>query len=164
MQIAANTVVSIAYTLKDPEGNVLDSSEGRDPLAYLHGAGNIVAGLEKALEGKSKGDKVQVTVAPEEGYGQRDDKAQQNVPLRKLVGKKEAAAVRAGQRLQVQTNAGVRVVTVVSVRGDYATIDVNHPLAGMTLNFDVEVKDVREATPEEREHRHVHTPGSHAHG
>lgn len=164
MQIAAQTAVTIAYTLKDAEGQVLDTSVGRDPLVYLHGAANIVPGLEKALDGKSSGDKLQVVVEPAEGYGVRDERLIRKVPVRRLVGKKEAKPVRPGDRFQAQTEVGPRMLTVLSVSGDYATVDANHPLAGTTLHFEIEVIDVRAATAEEREHKHVHGKGGHDHG
>jgi FKBP-type peptidyl-prolyl cis-trans isomerase SlyD len=157
MQIGSQKAVTIGYTLKDEEGKVLDTSEGRQPLTYLHGTGSIVPGLEKALEGKNPGDSVQVKLSPEEGYGQRDEKLIRNMPLRKL----PEGKVEAGMRYRMETPEGPRVVLVQSVRGDYATIDANHPLAGQTLNFDVKVVEVRDATAEEIEHGHVHGPGAH---
>lgn len=157
MQVAARKVVSIEYTLKDDKGEVLDTSVGKDPLQYLHGANNIVPGLERALEGKAIGDSVEVTLTPEDGYGQRDEKAIRNVPLRKLPHQRPAA----GMRLRVDTDIGPRIVTVTAVRGDYATVDANHPLAGQTLHFNVTIKDLREPTEEEIAHGHVHGPGGH---
>ena len=153
MKAEAKKVVSIEYTLKDDDGTVLDTSEGRAPLAYLHGANNIVPGLEKAIEGKEVGESVDATVPPAEAYGERDDKAIRNTPVRKLPEKKRPDP---GDILQVQTEAGPRHVTVLSVRGDYASIDFNHPLAGKTLHFSVKVVGVREPTPEELAHGHAH--------
>ena len=152
MKAEAKKVVSIEYTLKDDDGTVLDTSEGRAPLAYLHGANNIVPGLEKAIEGKAVGDSVDATVPPTEAYGERDDKAIRNIPVRKLPEKRPEP----GSILQVQTEAGPRHVTVLSVRGDYANIDFNHPLAGKTLHFSVTVVGVREPTEEEVAHGHAH--------
>ena len=160
MQIAAQKVVSIEYTLKDNDGNVLDTSDGRDPLSYLHGAGNIIPGLEKALEGKSAGDSVEVQVTPEEGYGQRDDKAIRNVAARKLSPDKKVVV---GNRYRLMTPEGPLVVTAMAVRGDYVTVDGNHPLAGMTLNFAVKVVAIRDASAEELAHGHVHGSGGHHH-
>jgi FKBP-type peptidyl-prolyl cis-trans isomerase SlyD len=157
MQITDKRAVTIHYTLKDDEGTVLDSSKGRDPLGYLQGAGNIVPGLEKALEGKAAGQSIQVTLTPEEGYGLRDESDIRNVPLRKLSDGKAAV----GMRCQIRTPDGVQIATVTAVRGDYATVDLNHPLAGMRLHFDVEVVAVREATPEELTHGHIHGAGGH---
>src|SRR5450755_4448081 len=157
MQIADQKAVTIHYTLKDDEGTVLDSSKGRDPLGYLQGADNIVPGLEKALAGKAAGESVQVTLTPEEGYGLRDEKNLRNVPLRKL----SEGKVTVGMQCQLRTREGVQIATVTAVRGDYATVDLNHPLAGMRLHFDVEVVAVRDATPEELTHGHIHEPGGH---
>jgi len=160
MQIAANTVVTINYTLTDDQGQVIDTSEGRDPLAYLQGASNIIPGLENALEGKSTGDNIKVSISPEEGYGERDDQLVQEVP-RNLF--ENADKVEKGMQFQAQSEAGPQLVTVMEVGDETVTIDANHPLAGATLNFDVEVVDVREATAEETEHGHVHEPGGHEH-
>jgi FKBP-type peptidyl-prolyl cis-trans isomerase SlyD len=157
MQIGAKKAVTINYTLKNDAGEVLDSSEGKDALTYLHGVGNIVPGLEAALEGKAAGDKVSVTLSPEQGYGQRDEKAVRNVPRRKLPeGKLEV-----GTRFRMQTTDGFVIGTVLALRGDYVTVDANHPLAGQTLHFDVAVVEVRDATEEELSHGHVHGPGGH---
>lgn len=151
----ARKVVSIEYTLTDEEGTVLDSSEGRAPLAYLHGAKNIVPGLERAIEGKSVGETIEVTVSPAEGYGEYDANAIRNVQVRKLPEKRPEA----GAILQVQTPEGPRHVTVQSVRGDYAKIDFNHPLAGKNLHFTVTIKDIRDAKQDEIDHGHAHSPG-----
>src|SRR5262245_7174780 len=126
MQIGSKKAVTIHYTLKDDKGEVLDSSEGSEPLVYLHGAGNIVPGLEKALEGKQPGDKVSARVTPEEGYGERDEGNIRNMPLRKL----PEGKVQVGTRFRVQTEEGYVVAVVTALRGDYATVDANHPLAG----------------------------------
>lgn len=153
MQVAKDTVVAIDYTLKDNDGTVLDASQQGQPLEYLHGAGNIIPGLEKALEGKEPGDDVSVTVAPAEAYGERNDDLQQEVPRDLFQG---VDHVEAGMRFQAQTQQGTQVVTVTSVQDDTVTVDANHPLAGQTLNFEVNVSSVREATDEERQHGHVH--------
>ena len=160
MQITANRVAYIHYTLKDDGGAVLDSSSGGEPLAYLHGAGNIVPGLEKALEGKAAGEKVAVKVSPEEGYGARDETLVQQVPRRSFQGVRD---LREGMRFHAQTQQGPVAVTVTRVQGDMITVDGNHALAGVALNFEVEVTKVREATPEELIHGHVHGPGGHHH-
>ena len=157
MTIGPKTVVSIEYTLKNDAGEELDSSTGRDPLTYLHGAGNLVPGLERALDGKGPGDAIEITLPPAEGYGDRDDKLVRNIPLRKIADKKPQV----GRRYRAELEDGQQVVLVTGLRGDYATIDANHPLAGMTLHFQVKVVDLREATPDEITHGHVHTPGHH---
>jgi len=160
MQIAQDKVVLIHYTLRNDAGKVLDSSSGGDALAYLHGQGNIIPGLEKALEGKQAGDKLSVKVEPAEGYGQRDAQLVQQVPRRQFGG----ANVQPGMQFHAQTSQGQRrVVTVTNIAGDMVTVDGNHPLAGENLHFDVEVADVRDATAEELEHGHVHGPGGHHH-
>jgi FKBP-type peptidyl-prolyl cis-trans isomerase SlyD len=160
MPIAQNSVVTIHYTLKDDAGEVIDSSREADPIAYLHGHGNLVPGLERELEGKNTGDKVNVSVSPEHGYGEYDKNLVQQVPRRALQG---IPNVRVGMRLQAQTPQGPRAVVVTRLVGDMVTIDGNHPLAGKNLNFDVEITDVRDATEEELEHGHVHGAGGHHH-
>lgn len=157
MQIVDQKAVTIAYTLKDDSGTVIDTSEGREPLTYLHGSGIIVPGLEKVLTGKQEGDAVEVSLAAAEAYGPRDDKRVRNVPLRKL----PEGKVTVGMRYRVQTEFGPIAALVTAVKGDYATVDTNHPLAGMNLHFDVKVITVRDATPEELQHGHVHGPGGH---
>jgi FKBP-type peptidyl-prolyl cis-trans isomerase SlyD len=160
MAIARDSVVTIHYTLKDDAGETLDSSVEGDPIAYIHGHGNIVPGLERQLEGKSKGDKLNVQVAPAEGYGEYHKELVQQVPRRALKG---IANVTVGMRLQAQTPEGARTVTVTHVASDMVTIDGNHPLAGKALSFEVEVTDVRQATQEELAHGHVHGAGGHHH-
>jgi FKBP-type peptidyl-prolyl cis-trans isomerase SlyD len=160
MHIAPEKVVLIHYTLKNDAGETLDSSSGGDPLAYLHGQGNLIPGLERALEGKQAGDKLSVSVGPGDGYGQRDDKLVQQVPRRQFGG----ANVQPGMQFHAQTSQGqTRVVTVTNIVGDMVTVDGNHPLAGENLHFDVEVTEVRDASAEELEHGHVHGPGGHHH-
>ena len=160
MQIAADSVVLIHYTLKDDDGKVLDSSAGGEPLAYIQGHGNLVSGLEKALEGKAQGNRIEVSLVPEEGYGTRNEALVQRVPKRSLQG---AGEIRKGMQFQAQTDEGVRLFTVTTVVGDMVTLDGNHPLADQTLHFDVEVVGVRDATAEELEHGHVHGAGGHHH-
>ncbi|MGH8481987.1 MAG: FKBP-type peptidyl-prolyl cis-trans isomerase [Nevskiaceae bacterium] len=160
MQNTANCVAYIHYTLKDDAGAVIDSSAGGEPLAYLHGAGNIVPGLEKALEGKQTGEKLSVKVEPTAGYGVRDESLVQQVPRRSFQGVRD---LQAGMRFHAQTERGPIAVTVTQVQGDMITVDGNHALAGVTLNFEVEVTRVRDATPEELMHGHVHGPGGHHH-
>jgi FKBP-type peptidyl-prolyl cis-trans isomerase SlyD len=160
MQIAKDKVVSIDYTLTGSGGDVIDSSQGQEPLTYLHGAGNIIPGLEQALEGKSAGDQVNATVPPEQGYGQKNPALVQPVPRAQFPGVNDIAV---GMQFQAQTNHGPRVVTVVGVDPDNVTVDANHPLAGETLNFDVKVVGVRDATQQELDHKHAHGPGGHKH-
>jgi FKBP-type peptidyl-prolyl cis-trans isomerase SlyD len=160
VEIAADRVVLIHYTLKGDDGAVIDSSAGGEPLAYIQGHGNLVAGLEKALEGKQDGDKVVVSVTPAEGYGVHDAALIQRVPKRSLQG---AGQIKKGMQFQGQTPGGMRLFTVTALVGDMVTLDGNHPLADKTLNFDVDVVNVREATAEELEHGHVHGAGGHHH-
>jgi FKBP-type peptidyl-prolyl cis-trans isomerase SlyD len=159
VQIAAQKVISIEYTLKDDSGSVIDSSNGRKPLTYIHGTGAIVPGLEQALEGKSVGETIDVSLTPEQGYGERDPKLVQNIPIRKLPDRKAEV----GMTFQVKTPEGPRLLVINAVKGDYATVDANHPLAGMNLNFQVKVVEVRDASEEELQHGHVHGPGGHEH-
>ncbi|WP_019594705.1 peptidylprolyl isomerase [Thioalkalivibrio sp. ALM2T] len=160
MQVAQNAVVAIHYTLTNDAGEKIDSSEGREPLAYLHGQGQIVPGLEKELEGKAAGDKVQAKVSPEEGYGEKIDAMVQEIPMEAFQG---VESVEPGMQFQAQTENGPLTVTVTKVEGETATVDGNHPLAGETLNFDVEIVEVREASAEELEHGHAHGEGGHQH-
>ena len=157
MQIESKKVVTIAYTLKDEAGEVIDTSVGGEPLLYVHGMGSLVPGLEKALEGRSVGDRFSVVLSPEEGYGKRDESLIRKIPIRKLPEGKAAV----GSRVRVQTDQGPAMLLVTAVRGDYATVDPNHPLSDKTLHFDVEIMGVRDATPDELEHGHAHGPGGH---
>ena len=160
MQIADRCVAYFHYTLTNDAGEVLDSSNGRDPLPYLHGKGNIVPGLEKALLGKKTGDKLDVVVAPEEGYGPHVESLVQVVPRSAFQG---VANLEPGMQFQAESNMGPVSVVVTSVDGDQVTVDGNHPLAGETLHFAVEITQVREATVEEVMHGHVHGAGGHHH-
>ena len=160
MQIAKDLVASIEYTLTDAAGAVIDSSVGNEPLAYLHGAGNIIPGLENALEGKKAGDSLTVTVAPEDGYGEKNDGLIQVVPKDMIQG---VDNIEAGMQFHAQTDHGMQVITVAAVEGDNITVDGNHPLAGQTLKFDVKIIEVRAASEEELEHGHVHGAGGHHH-
>ena len=160
MQIKTNAVVSIHYTLTNKTGEVLDTSDGSEPLAYLHGRGNLIPGLEKELEGKEKGSKVQVTVPPEEAYGVHDENLIREVAREAF---KDIQDLQPGMQFQSQSEQGIEVFTVTKIEGDKITIDGNHALAGEILSFDVEITDVREATEEEITHGHVHGPEGHHH-
>ncbi|MCX7023723.1 MAG: peptidylprolyl isomerase [Spirochaetes bacterium] len=151
MVIEKDRVVSIEYMLKDDEGEVLDSSGGSDPLVYIHGNENIIAGLEKHLVGKTNGDSVSCAVPPVEAYGEYDDNLVFEVPKERF---KEFGDLEVGT--QFRTDEGPGLLTVTEIEGETVTVDANHPLAGETLHFDVKVVDVREATAEELEHGHVH--------
>lgn len=160
MQIAQNSVVAFHYTLTNDAGEVLDSSEGREPLTYLHGAGNIIPGLEKELEGKTAGDKLATMVSAAEGYGEIQEQLVQEVPRDAFQG---VDGIEPGMQFEAQTQGGPLMVTVTSVEGDTVTVDGNHPLAGQNLNFDVEITEVRKASQAEIEHGHVHGPEGHQH-
>jgi len=161
MQISRNTVVTIDYTLKDDKGTVIDSSEGNEALAYLHGADNIIPGLESALEGKTAGEALTVTVAPEDGYGTRNLELIHQVP-RNMFPEDEDIVV--GVQYHAQGQEG-EVITfmVTAMEGDSVTVDANHPLAGEQLHFDVQIVEVRDASDEEIDHGHVHGAGHNHH-
>jgi len=160
MNIEKNKVASIDYTLTNDKGEVLDSSSGREPLAYLHGVGGLIPGLEKELEGKAKGDKLVAIIAPDQAYGVRSEDLVQEIPMENFQDKNE---VQVGAQFQVQNGEHVHIATVTAIGETAATVDMNHPLADETLHFDVEVMEVREATKEELEHGHVHGAGGHQH-
>lgn len=160
MPVAQNSVVTIHYTLKDDSGELIDRSEKNQPLAYLHGRGNLIPGLERELEGKQSGDRLTVTIAPADGYGEHDDALIQKVPRSAVQGVKD---LKAGMQLHARSNEGMRMLIVAEVDDESVTLDGNHPLAGKTLHFDVEIADVRAATQEELAHGHVHGPGGHHH-
>ena len=157
--IENESVVGIEYRLSDSDGNLIDSSEGSDPLAYLHGAQNILPALESELTGKSVGDKVSTVIQPENGYGVRNDTLVGEVPRADLEG---IPNVEIGMELEAETPEGARIVRVIAMSDDSITIDANHPLAGVELHFDVTVASIREATEEEISHGHVHGPGGHS--
>ena len=160
MKITEKHVVTLNYTLKDNDDNIIDKSEDGS-FCYLHGASNIIPGLENALVGKSSGDELSVSVAPEEGYGPRDDTRIQEVPRDAFPPEQ---TIESGMQFNAEGPEGQAVmVTIAKVDGDTVTVDGNHPLAGVTLNFDVSIADVREASAEELEHGHVHGPGGHHH-
>ena len=156
MQIGKHSVVSFHYTLNDPDGVLLDTSAGRDAFAYLHGAGNIVPGLEEQMEGRVKGDAMDVVVQPGKGYGELDHSLLQRVPMDRFGDQ----TVEEGMQFQTPDN---RVWSVVEVKDGEVVLNGNHPLAGVTLHFKVEITDVREATADEIAHGHVHGPGGHHH-
>lgn len=159
-QISENKVVYFNYILTNDAGEILDQSNGQ-PLAYLHGFGNIIPGLENALLGKSAGDKLKVTVQPAEAYGEYSSEAVQEVPRANFQG---VDNIEAGMQFQSQTEDGhVMLVTVRDVQDDIVVVDANHPLAGQQLTFDVEITEVRDATEEELAHGHVHGAGGHHH-
>ena len=155
--VAADAVVHIHYTLTLDSGEVVDSSQGREPLAYLHGHGNIVPGLEEQLNGRVVGDKLKAVVSPEKGYGERDPRGVQQAPRSAFP---PDIDLQPGMQFQAEGPDGTpTMLTVSGVEGEEITIDLNHPLAGQTLNFDIEITEIRAATEEELGHGHVHGPG-----
>lgn len=159
MQAQRDNVVSIHYVLRDTEGEIIDQSTEGQPLSYLHGHDNIVPGLEKAIDGHVEGDEVHATVDPEEGYGSYRDELVQTINRDAFQGVEELAP---GMSFHAESEAGPVIVTIKDIEGDDVTIDGNHVLAGQTLDFTVEVADVRTATETELEHGHVHD-GDHDH-
>ncbi len=153
MQIGKHKVVTIDYTLTNDDGDVLATSTGQDPLAYIHGTGFMIPGLEHALEGKSEGVSLSVTVEPRDAYGERDEELLKVVE-RTMFG--DVERLEAGLQFQAQTDDGIEVVTVISVEDDKVIVDGNHPLADVVLHFEVQVVGVREAGREEIDHGHVH--------
>jgi len=160
MTVGKDMVVSIHYTLRNDKDEIMDSSEGRDPLAYIHGYGYLISGLEEQLNGKVSGDTLKALVKPEDGYGLRDDTLVHKVPRANFKGDGELTV---GMQVKVETNDGGKIAVVKSVNGEDVILDLNHPLSGMNLHFDVQVVSVREATKEELDHGHVHGPGGHQH-
>ncbi|MDX1799790.1 MAG: peptidylprolyl isomerase [Marinobacter sp.] len=161
MTIDSGKVVTLQYALYDTDSDTLvESSDDANPLAYLHGYNNIISGLEKALTGKTTGDEVSVTLAPAEAYGERQEDALQRLPIKHL---RHAGKLRPGMRVTLNTKEGERIVTVAKVGLKTVDVDTNHPLAGKTLRFELSVMDVRDASDEEKAHRHVHGAGGHHH-
>ncbi len=161
MKVGKDKVVLMHYTLKNDAGDVIDSSDGGDPLPFLQGHGNIIPGLESALEGSKVGDKLDVSIKPEKAYGERMKDAIQEIPKSALKGIDE---VKVGMQLQSQDQDGnAFLVTVTKIEDDKITVDANHPLAGQTLHFSVSIESVRKAEAEELSHGHVHADGHHHH-
>jgi FKBP-type peptidyl-prolyl cis-trans isomerase SlyD len=158
--INADKVVTFHYVLRDQESELIESSEGKDPVTYMHGHNNIVPGLETQMAGKQSGDKFSATVLPEDAYGLRDPNAVQRVPIKHLQSKGKIVP---GQMVAVNTRDGARHALVVKVGHFNVDLDLNHPLAGKTLVFEIEIVDVRAATEEELAHGHAHGPGGHGH-
>jgi FKBP-type peptidyl-prolyl cis-trans isomerase SlyD len=160
MKIAADTVVSLEYTLKDENGEIIDGSDG-EPLEYLHGHGQLVPGLEKQLEGKKVGDKLKASVPAEEGYGTHDPERVVEVTRAELP---EDLVPEIGMELSTEGPDGEPLTLwITDVTDTQVTLDGNHPLAGQTLHFDIDVRSIRAATKEELEHGHVHGEGDHEH-
>ncbi|AUZ04461.1 MULTISPECIES: FKBP-type peptidyl-prolyl cis-trans isomerase [Vitreoscilla] len=159
MTVENGKVVSFHYTLTNAAGEVLDKSQ-EHPMPYLHGAGNIIPGLEKELAGKVAGDKLTVNVPAAEAYGEYHEQLVNEVPREAFQG---VDVIEPGMQFQAGTPEGVQIITVKAVEGDLVIVDANHPLAGEDLTFEVEIVEVREATEEETAHGHVHGVGGHHH-
>lgn len=160
MIVAQHTVVTIDYTLKNGEGTLLDTSDGREPLVYLHGVGALIPGLEKEMEGKEKGNQFNTVIQPDDAYGTRKEELVKVVSKEGFQGDEE---LKVGMQVQLETDHGPSIAVVSNIENENVTLDLNHPLADMTLHFDVSIKDVRQATDEEISHGHVHGPGGHHH-
>lgn len=158
MQIANNTAVTIHYTLTNDAGEEIDSTAGGEPLVYLHGCGNIISGLEEALNSKSAGDKLNVRIEAADAYGEFSENLIQVVSREMFDG---IDNLEVGMQFHAAVNSRSDIITVVKIEGDDVTIDGNHPMAGQVLNFDVEVVGVRMATKEEISHGHIHGAGCH---
>ena len=159
MKIAKNSVVQFHYTLSEG-GQQIETSVGADPLAYLHGHGNVIKGIEAAMLDKQVDDEFSVTVEPKDGYGELNPDAQQRIPAKHLIGNQKW---RAGMVAEVETEKGRRQVRIVKMGKFMVTVDFNHPLAGKTLTFDMKIISVREATEDEISHGHAHGVGGHQH-
>jgi FKBP-type peptidyl-prolyl cis-trans isomerase SlyD len=160
MQIANGKVVFFHYALKDDQGKEIENSAGNKPMAILFGHGNIIAGLEKAMVGKSEGDRFDVVVTPAEGYGEKRENFTQRVPKKYF---RDGENLKPGMPTVIQTENGPRQVEVVKVGSSVVDVDLNHPMAGKTLHFAIEITQVRDATEEEAAHGHVHGDGGHHH-
>lgn len=161
MQVTKDKVVGFDYHLTTDDGQVLDSSREREPLFYVHGYQGIIPGLHAAMEGKSEGDEFQVRIPPEDAYGPRNEGLQQQVDADQF---EQVEDLQVGMQFRVATEDGQQVVLrVVEIGDEKVTVDGNHPLAGVPLNFEIAVREVRDATPEEIQHGHAHGPGGHQH-
>jgi len=164
MQITKDLVITFHYRLSDLDGKELETSKGGDPMAYLHGHGNIISGLEKAMEGKESGDVFSATIEAKDAYGNRVQDATQRVPIKHLHGsKKELARLKKGDVVTINTDQGARQVVIIKAGKFNVDVDTNHPLAGQDLVFDIEIDTVRAATEEEIAHGHAHGVGGHHH-
>lgn len=159
MIIAANKVVKMHYSVMDNDKNSIDNSFDGEPLIFIFGTGYLIQGLEDALQGKEAGDTLSVTVPPEQGYGERHDELMQAVPKSMF----EGMEIEVGMQFRASTDDGDQSVMIIDIQEDEVIVDGNNPLAGTTLNFDVEILEVRDATPEELEHGHVHGAGGCGH-
>lgn len=160
MVISKNKVVAIDYTLRNSEGEIIDASAEQEPLVYIQGIGNLIPGLEEMLEGKKVGDSFKAVIPPEKAYGEFDESLVQLIPSKHFA---QIPNLEVGMQLQANMDGQVRIVTVTAIEESSVEIDANHPLSGETLDFDVTVKSIREASQEELDHGHVHGEGGHHH-
>ena len=160
LTIQKNSVVSIDYTLKNNEGTVIDTSSGRSPLTYMHGSGALIPGMENALEGKSEGDDFSISIEPTEAYGDHDKNLLHKVDRKEL---EHLPNLETGMEIEVLADNDPMVMTIVEISDEVVVLDGNHPLAGQTLNFSIQVRNIREASAEEISHGHVHGPDGHDH-
>ncbi len=163
MQISANKVVSFHYRLNDVHGSTLESSYDAEPTVYLHGHSNLLAALEEVMLGKIAGDKLIITLNPEQAYGARREGATQRIPIKHLQESTQKNKLKPGAIVRVNTSKGPWEAVVLKVGKFNVDIDSNHPLSGKTLTFDIEIVDVRDATEGELAHGHVHGVGGHHH-
>jgi FKBP-type peptidyl-prolyl cis-trans isomerase SlyD len=164
MQISKDKVITFHYRLENEQGEEIETSHGSDPMAYLHGHGNIISGLEAGMEGKQAEDVFTVTVEPKDGYGLRNEDAIQRVPMKHLVGDKKAnAKLKPGMLASINTEEGAKQVIVIKVGKFNVDVDTNHPLAGQVLKFDIEIQSIRDASDDEVSHGHAHGVGGHHH-
>ena len=160
MKITKDLVAAIDYSLTDDSGEVLDASDADEPLAYIHGGGSLIPGLERELEGREAGDSFNAVVEPADAYGIRDESLIFTTKKKRFDDPDELAV---GVHFQAEISGEVKLCTILEIDEKTVKVDANHPLAGMTLHFDVTVRDVREPTEEELEHGHVHGAGGHHH-
>jgi FKBP-type peptidyl-prolyl cis-trans isomerase SlyD len=158
MNVAKDMVVSFDYTLKNDKGEVLDASKENTPLIYIHGKGHMIPGLEKNLEGKNEGDSFSITIKPEEAYGHYNEKLVFEMEKEKL---SQIEDMKEGMHVKMQTEKGLVLFKILSIGDKMIKLDANHPLAGIDLFFDIDIKEIREATKEELEHGHVHDGHTH---
>jgi len=164
MKIELNKVVSFHYALSEVGGDQLEASEVAEPMTCLYGQGNVLPALEQAMKGKQQGDKFQVTLAPAEAYGPRQTDAEQRIAIKHVLPQgRKRHTLRPGMAVKINTDKGPRDVRIIKVGKFNVDVDTNHPLAGLSLSFDLEIVEVRDATAEEISHRHVHGTGGHAH-
>ncbi|AUJ70550.1 MULTISPECIES: peptidylprolyl isomerase [Pseudoalteromonas] len=159
MIIGPNSVVTIHYSVQDKDNNTIDSTFDDEPVIAMLGSGYLIPGLDDALQGKQAGDTFSVTIEPQEGYGERFDELTQAVPKSMF----EGMEIEVGMQFRATTDEGDQIVVIIGIEDEEVIVDANHPLSGITLNFDVEVLEVREATAEEVAHGHVHGEGGCGH-